>query len=427
MYSYQRSSALFRKAKEFIPGGVNSPVRAFNAVGGEPIFIKKAQGAYLYDQDDQIYIDYISSWGPMILGHNPPEVVACIKKQLDCGVSFGAPTELEVAIAEKIISRVPYIEQIRMVNSGTEACMAAVRLARGVTRRQKIIKFEGCYHGHADAFLIKAGSGSATFGATSSLGVSPSVARDTLIAGFNDLASVRSIFEAHKDVAAVILEPITGNMGCILPEAGFLEGLRNLCDRYGALLIFDEVMTGFRMGFGGVQEMYKIRADIAVYGKIIGAGMPVGAFAGSREIMRHLSPEGGVYQAGTLSGNPLAMSAGMALLDTLASDREIYVRLDRKTKALAQGLRQALKGKVPFQIENIGSMLTVFFTSNKVKNFEDARKADNTHFKTFFHHMLCHGIYLPPSSFETWFISDAISSSDIEKTLEVASRCVFER
>ena len=426
MYSYQRSSALFVAAKRHIPGGVNSPVRAFGSVGGTPVFIQKAKGAYLYDVDGNAYIDYISSWGPMILGHNPPHIITAIAEQLQLGISFGTVTQAEVEIAQLITTQVPHIEQIRMVNSGTEACMSAIRLARGVTQRAKVIKFEGCYHGHSDAFLIKAGSGSATFGSPNSLGVTQGVAQDTLTATFNNLASVDRLLQAQGDqVAAIILEPIPGNMGCIPPQPDFLQGLRRRCDDYGILLIFDEVMTGFRMGFGGAQELFGVRADVVAYGKIIGAGLPVGAFAASREVMAQLSPMGGVYQAGTLSGNPLAMRAGLALLTTLCQDGAIYEQLEQKTEQLADGLRQALAGKVPFHIQTIGSMLTVFFTQEKVSDFEGAKRADNAHFKTFFHHMLRHGIYLPPSSFETWFISQAISPQDIQKTVEVASRCVF--
>ncbi|MGA1777085.1 MAG: glutamate-1-semialdehyde 2,1-aminomutase, partial [Flavobacteriaceae bacterium] len=336
---YQRSSTLFKEAKQVIPGGVNSPVRAFQSVGGTPIFVERASGAYLYDVDGNILIDYIASWGPMILGHAYPPVIEAIKRRAEKGTSFGMPTELETTIASLALQMIPNMDKIRFVNSGTEACMSAVRLARGATKREKIIKFRGCYHGHSDAFLIQAGSGAVTFGSPSSPGVTQGTAKDTLLAGYNNLEEVASLFEEYPDeIAAIIVEPVAGNMGCVPPKNGFLEGLRSLCDRYGSLLIFDEVMTGFRLAKGGAQELLNIRADIATYGKVIGGGLPVGAFAAKEEIMKHLAPEGPVYQAGTLSGNPLAMAAGLAMLQALNEDAALYSRLDQKTQRLEEGM-----------------------------------------------------------------------------------------
>jgi glutamate-1-semialdehyde 2,1-aminomutase len=421
---YQRSSALFQEAQNYIPGGVNSPVRAFKSVGGSPIFIKKALGAYLYDEDGRTYIDYINSWGPMILGHTHPMVLEAVTHQLEKGFSFGTPTELETEIAKFIIDRVPNVDKIRMVNSGTEACMSAIRLARGYTNRDKIIKFEGCYHGHSDSFLIKAGSGAATFGNPNSPGVTQGTAKDTLLAKFNDLESIQNLFEANQgEIAAIIVEPIPGNMGCILPEEGFMKSLREICTTHGTLLIFDEVMTGFRLGFGGAQEALKIDADLVTYGKIIGGGFPVGAFGGKKEIMDYLAPMGPVYQAGTLSGNPIAMRAGLTTLNILDNDRDIYSRINSTTKILHEEISGILSQKgIEHHINRFGSMVSVFFGEGKIRNFDDAQKADHALFNKFFHHMLEEGIYLAPSGYETWFISDSIRTHEMERTLEAVEK-----
>ncbi|MBX3254817.1 MAG: glutamate-1-semialdehyde 2,1-aminomutase [Chitinophagaceae bacterium] len=418
------SQSLFARAQQSIPGGVNSPVRAFKSVGGNPLFISKAKGAYLYDADGNEYIDFINSWGPMILGHAYEPVIRAIQEKATLSTSFGAPTELEVEIAELIKTMVPNVDLIRMVNSGTEACMSAVRLARGYTGKNKFIKFEGCYHGHADCFLVKAGSGVATFNIQTVPGVTSGVAGDTLTCAYNDLHAVEQLVSLYKnDIAAIIIEPVAGNMGCILPENHFLEGLRQICTREGILLIFDEVMTGFRLAAGGAQEKLKIDADIVTYGKIIGAGMPVGAFAARKEVMQHIAPLGSVYQAGTLSGNPLAMVAGYTLLETLKNHPEVYNELDNKGSYLEEGLRNAFKNKsYPYTINRIGSMISVHFCSHPVKDFETASTADIPLFNKFFHHMLNSGVYLPPSAFETWFISNAISYQDLDRTIEAASR-----
>ncbi len=417
---YQRSSALFEEAKKVIPGGVNSPVRAFNAVGGTPIFIDHAKGAYLYDADEHQYIDFISSWGPMILGHAHPKVVDAIKDRADKGTSYGIPTELETEIASLAVSMVPNIDQIRFVNSGTEACMSAVRLARGYTKKDKIIKFAGCYHGHSDAFLIQAGSGAVTFGSPNSPGVTQGTAQDTVLANYNDQAQVEAIFKANPDqIAAIIIEPVAGNMGCIPPKEGFLESLRKLCDQYNALLIFDEVMTGFRLARGGAQELLGIEADIVTFGKVIGGGLPVGAFAARHEIMQHLAPLGPVYQAGTLSGNPLAMTAGLTMLTLLNQDKEVYGRLADKTQYLHQHMDNLLIEKgIPFHINRVGSMISLHFTNQKVVDFKTATLANNDHFKRYFHAMLDLGVYLPPSAFESYFLNDAISYADLDRTCE---------
>lgn len=416
---YQRSSALFQKAQSVIPGGVNSPVRAFQAVGGTPVFVDHAKGAYLYDEDGNRLIDYISSWGPMITGHAFGPVLDAVKARVDRGTSYGMPTELETQLAELALSMLPNMDQIRMVNSGTEACMSAVRLARGYTGREKLIKFAGCYHGHSDAFLIQAGSGAVTFGAPSSPGVTKGTAQDTLLARYNDLESVALHFEQHpEEIAAIIVEPVAGNMGCIPPQAGFLEGLRELCDKNGALLLFDEVMTGFRLAPGGAQERLGIKADIATYGKVLGGGLPVGAFAASAEIMKQLAPLGPVYQAGTLSGNPLAMAAGYAMLDFLKTHPEVYTSLDRKTEMLHKGLQEQLEAKgIPYQINRFGSMISVHFTDQEVVDFDSSAKGNNDHFKKYFHGMLDRGVYLPPSAFESYFLNDALTTEDIEMTL----------
>ena len=416
---YHRSSTLFKAAQEVIPGGVNSPVRAFKSVGGTPIFVDSAKGAYLFDVDGNRLIDYISSWGPMILGHAQDQVIDAITAQAKKGTSYGMPTELETTIASLVVSMVPNIDKVRFVNSGTEACMSAVRLARGFTKREKIIKFAGCYHGHADSFLIQAGSGAVTFGAPNSPGVTQGTAKDTLLAYYNDLESIRSVFEQYpEEVAAIIIEPVAGNMGCIPPQAGFLEGLRSLCDQYGALLIFDEVMTGFRLALGGAQERLGIKADIVTFGKVIGGGLPVGAFAARTEIMQELAPEGPVYQAGTLSGNPLAMIAGLTTLNLLKEDKNLFTRLDNKAKQLHEGMEVLLLEKgIPHQINRFGSMLSLHFTEEKVYDFKTAAKGDNEHFNAYFHGMLQGGVYLPPSAFESYFLNDALSEEDIAFTL----------
>ena len=416
---YKRSSALFAEAQKVIPGGVNSPVRAFKAVGGDPIFVKKAKGAYLYDEDGNKLIDYIASWGPLILGHAFDPVVNAVKERAELGTSYGMPTELETKIAELAVSMVPNIDKIRFVNSGTEACMSAVRLARGYTGRDKIIKFAGCYHGHSDSFLIQAGSGAVTFGSPNSPGVTQGTAKDTLLAPYNDLERVKALLEANKEeVAAIILEPVAGNMGCVLPAEGFLQGLRDLCDAHGALLIFDEVMTGFRLAPGGVQELMGVRADLVTFGKVIGGGLPVGAFAGKSEIMSRLAPEGPVYQAGTLSGNPLAMAAGYTMLKYLNDHREVFNSLEEKTAFLHKGLEEVLEESgMPWCINRVGSMISLHFT-DKVTDFDTAARGNNDIFKKYYHHMLDNGIYLPPSAFESWFLNDALSYEDLDRTIE---------
>jgi len=417
---YQRSSQLFIEANEVIPGGVNSPVRAFKGVGGFPIFIKEAKGAYLYDEDGNKYIDYINSWGPMILGHAHGPVVNAIIEKAKKGTSFGTPTELETKIAQLAISMVPNIDKIRFVNSGTEACMSAIRLARGYTKRDKIIKFSGCYHGHSDSFLIAAGSGLSTFGVPNSPGVTEGTAKDTLLAKYNDLEHVKALFEANKNqIAAIIVEPVAGNMGCIPPKEGFLSGLKQLCKENGALLVFDEVMTGFRLAKGGVQELYQVSADIVCFGKVIGGGLPVGAFAARNEIMNLLSPLGPVYQAGTLSGNPLAMAAGYQMLLELNSDKEIFIRLEEKTAYLERGIHKVLaENDIEFTINRVGSMISVHFDKNEVYDFETAKNGDNERFKKFFHELLKRGIYIAPSAYETWFITDALSYEDLDFTIQ---------
>ena len=425
---YKRSSALFAHAKQVIPGGVNSPVRAFKAVGGTPIFIQKAKGAYLFDEDGNKYIDFISSWGPLILGHGYKPVVQAVQEQAEKGTSYGIPTELETKIAELAISMAPNIDKIRFVNSGTEACMSAVRLARGFTGREKIIKFSGCYHGHSDAFLIQAGSGAVTFGSPNSPGVTQGTAKDTLLATYNNVDSVTQLFKANPDeIAAIIIEPVAGNMGCIPPEAGFLESLRYLCDQNGALLIFDEVMTGFRLAAGGAQQLLGIDADIVTYGKVIGGGLPVGAFAARDEILDVLAPIGPVYQAGTLSGNPLAMAAGLAMLTALHEQPEVFDRLADKTAYLHQGMESILeKSRIDYQINRFGSMISLHFTDTPVKDFTSAAKGDNKTFKKYFHGMLKRGVYLPPSAFESYFLNDATSYKDLDTTLESFSETLKE-
>jgi glutamate-1-semialdehyde 2,1-aminomutase len=423
---YKRSSELFIEANKVIPGGVNSPVRAFKSVGGTPIFVKSAKGPYLYDEDGNKLIDYINSWGPMILGHAHKPVVDAIIERAKLGTSFGTPTELETKIAELAVSMVPNIDKIRFVNSGTEACMSAIRLARGFTKRDKIIKFAGCYHGHSDSFLIQAGSGAITFGSPNSPGVTEGTAKDTLLANFNDIENVKALFEANKnEIAALIIEPVAGNMGCIPPKEGFLNALRALCDEYGTMLIFDEVMTGFRLAKGGAQELYDIKADIVCFGKVIGGGLPVGAFAAKTEIMDYLAPIGPVYQAGTLSGNPLAMAAGYEMLKELNSDKEIYKRLEEKTAYLHKGIQKVLSDKkIEFTINRVGSMISVHFDKNEVLDFETAKKGDNESFKKFFHGLLNEGVYIAPSAYETWFITDALSYEDLDFTINAVDKVV---
>jgi glutamate-1-semialdehyde 2,1-aminomutase len=422
---YKRSSELFASAQKVIPGGVNSPVRAFKAVGGDPIFIKKAEGAYLYDEDGNKLIDYINSWGPLILGHAHKPVIDAVIEIAKKGTSFGTPTEIETKIAELAVKMVPNIDKIRMVNSGTEATMSAVRLARGFTGKEKIIKFAGCYHGHSDSFLIQAGSGAVTFGTPNSPGVTQGTAKDTLLAKYNDLENVESLIEANKDeIACIIIEPVPGNMGCIPPTKGFLEGLRELCDTHGILLVFDEVMSGFRLAAGGVQERMGVNADIACFGKVIGGGLPVGAFAARNEIMDYLAPVGPVYQAGTLSGNPLAMAAGLAMLTELDNNRSIFESIDKKTAYLHEGIEKVLsENNVAHTINRVGSMISIHFGEEPVVDFESAAKsAGNGIFNKFFHGMLENGIYIAPSAFETWFISDALSYEDLDTTIEAVNK-----
>ena len=426
--NYQRSSALFIEANEVIPGGVNSPVRAFKAVGGTPIFVESAKGPYLFDADGNKFIDYINSWGPMILGHAFTPVVNAVKERAEKGTSFGTPTALETEIAKLAVSMVPNIDKIRFVNSGTEACMSAIRLARGFTKRNKIIKFAGCYHGHSDSFLIQAGSGASTFGSPNSPGVTPGTAQDTLLATYNSLESVSHLFDANKgEIAALIIEPVAGNMGCIPPNEGFLEGLRTLCDANNTLLIFDEVMTGFRLAKGGAQELYNITADITCFGKVIGGGLPVGAFAAREEIMNHLAPLGPVYQAGTLSGNPLAMAAGLEMLKALNADAAIYNRLAEKTAYLEKGIRTVLdEANIIYTINRVGSMISVHFDKDAVVDFDSAKKGDNSKFKAFFHGLLNRGIYIAPSAYETWFLTDALSYEDLDTTIKAIEEVAKE-
>jgi glutamate-1-semialdehyde 2,1-aminomutase len=421
---YQRSSQLFAEAEKVIPGGVNSPVRAFKGVGGTPIFAKSAKGAYLYDEDGNRLIDYINSWGPMILGHAYQPVVDAVIEKAKKGTSFGMPTELETKIAQLAISMVPNIDKIRFVNSGTEACMSAIRLARGYTKRDKIIKFSGCYHGHSDSFLIAAGSGLSTFGVPNSPGVTQGTAKDTLLANYNDIENVKALFDANKnEIAAIIIEPVAGNMGCVPPKDGFLQSLRDVCDANGTLLIFDEVMTGFRLAKGGAQELYNVKADIACFGKVIGGGLPVGAFAGRNEIMNYLAPLGPVYQAGTLSGNPLAMAAGLAMLEALNSDAEIFKRLEEKTAYLHKGIDKVLNdNNIVFTINRLGSMISVHFDATPVVDFQTAKNGDNETFKKFFHGLLDEGVYIAPSAYETWFITDALTYEDLDFTIKAIEK-----
>lgn len=425
---YEKSQSLFSRAQASIPGGVNSPVRAFKSVGGTPLFIEKAKGAYLYDADGNKYIDYIASWGPMILGHAYEPVVKAIQEKALLSTSYGAPTELEIEMAELIKSMAPNIDMVRMVSSGTEACMSALRLARGYTGKNKFIKFEGCYHGHADAFLVKAGSGLATFNIQTVPGITGGVSNDTLTCAYNDLAAVEQLVKENKDeIAAIIIEPVAGNMGCILPETCFLEKIREICDQENIVLIFDEVMTGFRLAPGGAQEKLQIDADLVTYGKVIGGGMPVGAFGGKRAIMEKIAPLGNVYQAGTLSGNPLAMIAGYTMLKTLKEQPSIYHELDEKTAYLHKGLDEVLKASgTPYVINRLGSMISIHFSDHAVTDFASAASANNELFKKYFHAMLKRGIYLPPSAFESWFLNNALSYADLDKTIQATAKSLKE-
>ncbi|AXY77122.1 glutamate-1-semialdehyde-2,1-aminomutase [Paraflavitalea soli] len=424
----QKSESLFQRAQQSIPGGVNSPVRAFKSVGGTPLFISKAKGAYLYDADGNRYIDYIASWGPMILGHAYEPVIKAIQEQAVYSTSYGAPTELEIRMAELIKSMVPNVDLIRMVSSGTEACMSAIRVARGYTGRNKIIKFEGCYHGHADSFLVKAGSGVATFNIQTVPGVTAGVAADTLTCAYNDLAAVEKLVNENKQqIAAIIIEPVAGNMGCILPESGYLAGLRKICDAEGILFIFDEVMTGFRLAKGGAQERLGIDADLVTYGKVIGAGMPVGAFGGKKHIMEVVSPLGNVYQAGTLSGNPIAMIAGYTLLTVLNEQPQLLQEIEEKTIYLKDGLDTILAATgIPYVINQLGSMISIHFSDRPVTDFATAAAANNQLFNKFFHAMLKRGVYLPPSAFESWFLNNALTQEDLDVTLQATKESLEE-
>lgn len=420
-----KSSQLFTQAQAIIPGGVNSPVRAFNGVGGSPLFIQRAEGARIYDVDGNAYIDYVGSWGPMILGHNHPAIKSAVLAAVENGLSFGAPTEIEVIMAQKVQAMVPSMEQIRMVSSGTEATMSAIRLARGYTNRDKILKFEGCYHGHADSLLVKAGSGALTLGQPSSPGIPADFAKHTLTATFNDLASVEALFaEYPEDISCIIVEPVAGNMNCIPPQDGFLQGLRTICDKYNAVLIFDEVMTGFRVATGCAQAHYQVKPDLTTLGKVIGGGMPVGAFGGKLEIMQYIAPTGPVYQAGTLSGNPIAMAAGLAALNEIDKP-EVAAQLSASTKQLAEGLKAAAaRQNIPLAINYVGGMFGFFFTDQaEITGFEGVFKCDAERFKQFFHLMLAEGVYLAPSAFEAGFLSTAHSNADIEATIAAAERC----
>ncbi len=423
-YSISNSQSLFKEAQQFIPGGVNSPVRAFKSVGGDPIFIKRAEGAYIFDQDGNDYVELINSWGPMILGHGHPYVKDALQQAIKDSFSFGAPTEIEVHMAQLIVEAVPSIEVVRMVNSGTEATMSAIRVARGYTGKDKILKFAGHYHGHGDSFLIAAGSGSMTFGIPNSPGVTKGTAQDTLIADFNDLDSVKEIVYANSgQIAAIILEPVTGNMGVILPKPDFLQGLRTLCDEEEIILIFDEVMTGFRLTYQSAQQLLGVIPDMTTLGKIIGGGLPVGAYGGKREIMNYVSPVGPVYQAGTLSGNPLAMHAGFATLSYLRDHPEIYEHIDQITGTMAEGMSNILTEKgVPHQIGIVGSMFTVFFTEQEVNTLSDVQSCSTEQFARFFHSMLKEGVYLPPSQYEAMFISNSINTKEIDRILSATQK-----
>jgi glutamate-1-semialdehyde 2,1-aminomutase len=421
-----KSEQLFEQAQKIIPGGVNSPVRAFNGVGGSPCFIKRAEGAYIFDADDKPYIDYVGSWGPMILGHNHPAILEAVIDTAKNGLSFGAPTELEITMAEKVRELVPSMESLRMVSSGTEATMSAIRLARGYTGRDKILKFEGCYHGHADALLVKAGSGALTMGVPNSPGIPADFAKHTLTVSFNNIEQVKEIFAKYSDeIACIIVEPVAGNMNCIPPVEGFLEGLREICNQYSSVLIFDEVMTGFRVALGGAQALYNIKPDLTTLGKVIGGGMPVGAFGGKQEIMDYIAPVGPVYQAGTLSGNPIAMAAGFASLNELSQGNK-HEQLNTATEKLAMGLKAAAeRNGVSLSVNYVGAMFGFFFTEDAaaITSYEQATACDGELFKRFFHLMLDEGVYLAPSAFETGFVSTAHTDDIIEKTLFAADKC----
>ena len=419
-----RSEILFEQARQHIPGGVNSPVRAFKAVGGTPVFFREASGSKVIDEDGKSYIDYVGSWGPMILGHNHPDIIAAVHKQVDLGLSFGAPTAIEISMADKVCEIVPNMDMVRMVNSGTEATMSAIRLARGYTGRDKIVKFEGCYHGHSDSLLVKAGSGALTLGIPNSPGVPADLAQHTITVNFNDIESVRAAFKEHgSDIACIIVEPVAGNMNCVPPVPGFLKGLREVCDEYSSVLIFDEVMTGFRVALGGAQEYFNVKADLITLGKVIGGGMPVGAFGGKREIMEKIAPLGPVYQAGTLSGNPVAMTAGLTALE-LISEPDLHKKMTDKLTELLDGLKErAAAAGISLRTNQVGAMFGLFFTEQEeVTNFKQVMSCDGERFNRFFHAMLEEGVYLAPASFEAGFISSAHSESDIQDTLGAAEK-----
>ena len=421
--SHAQSEQLFAEALKYIPGGVNSPVRAFRAVGGQPFFVNKAKGCKVWDVDGHELIDYVLTWGPAILGHAHPKIIAAVKQAAELGTSFGIPNPLEVTMAKLICELVPSVKKVRMTNSGTEACMSAIRLARGFTKRDKIIKFDGCYHGHADSLLVKAGSGALTFGHPDSAGVPASFTQHTIVLPFNDREALQAVFAANKnDIAGIIVEPVPGNAGLYLPQPGYLEFLREITEKHGALLIFDEVMTGFRLARGGAQERFRVTPDLSTFGKVIGGGLPVGAFGGRAEIMDYLAPLGPVYQAGTLSGNPIAMAAGLAALEELR-DGGAYCRLEELGEQLEAGMKHAAKAaRIPVQFNSCGSMFCAYFTSEPVTNLAEALKSDRERFKKFFHGMLAEGVYLAPSQFEAGFISLAHTSGDIEKTIQAAAK-----
>jgi glutamate-1-semialdehyde 2,1-aminomutase len=423
---FSKSQELFERAQSFIPGGVNSPARAFKSVGGTPVFFEKAKGSTITDVDGNEYIDFVGSWGPMIMGHAHPSVVKAVQDASFNSTSFGAPTEIEIEMAELVQGMVPNVEKVRMVNSGTEACMSAIRVARGYTGKDKIIKFEGNYHGHGDSFLIKAGSGALTLGTPSSPGVTEGTAKDTLVADYNSLESVEKLLDENEgNVAAVILEPVAGNMGCIPPVEGFLEGLRKFCDKHEAVLIFDEVMTGFRLSRGGAQERYQVWADLVTFGKVIGGGLPVGAFGGRKEVMAVVAPDGPVYQAGTLSGNPLAMHAGFTQLNMLDKHPEYYVELEEKAEYLSKRLKAVLnQHSIDFHLNQVGSMLSIFFTDSEVIDFNSANRTDQNFFRKFFHAMLKRGIYLPPSPFESWFLATTHTEKMLDQTITAADEAL---
>lgn len=423
-----QNSKLYNRALQTIPGGVNSPVRTFTGVGSDPVFIKSAKGSLLTDEEDKTYIDYIGSWGPMIFGHAWAPVVEAVQKQLDNSSSYGLASKLEIELAELVVAMVPGIEKVRLVNSGTEACMTAVRIARAATGREKIIKFNGCYHGHADTFLVKAGSGALALGSPSSAGVLPSVAANTLVAEYNDEESVKAILESNRgEVAAIIIEPVAGNMGCIPPTNDFLLQIRKLANQHGVILIFDEVMTGFRLAAGGAQELYGIHADLVTFGKIIGGGFPVGAVAGSSTLMDFLAPLGPVYQAGTLSGNPVATTAGLAVLSELNRNKNIYRELDEKGQTLQRELKALFaKNEIPTQINRVGSMISVFFSEKEIATFEDVAQSDLPRFNLFFQEMLKNGVMLPPSGYESWFLAASLNDELTEKTISAAEQSILE-